>query len=33
MLPIATPLDLVIFASLTVAVDKSLAKLAAIIGS
>lgn len=33
ILPIATPLDLVIFASLTAAVDKSLAKLAAIIDS
>ena len=33
MVRVATPLDLVIFASLTGAVDKSLAKLATIIGT
>jgi hypothetical protein len=33
MLRVATPLDRVVFASLTAAVDKSLAKLADIIGS
>ncbi len=33
MLPVATPIDLVVFASLTAAVDKSLAKLATVIGA
>ena len=33
LLRVATPLDLVIFASLTAAVDKSLAKLATVIGT